>query len=212
MYRTSAIIFVVVLLGLSNGKAAELEGNWAMQISSGLGITVSPADKAGDFPYSFATSAELIYMVNDYFGLVPVALSYKRMGFDRDRFADVMSIPVSALDKDAASAWLISYTPGIYFEFPTNSKVRFFTLVCAGIYHSESSVTASSINYRDNVSENNFGFQNSAGIEFSVSSKAAIVARVKSVWVGKPSWNWWFFDKDESTKYFDISCGMKLYF
>ena len=208
MRRTTVLLIASIVLGFGVSMAGEAENYWALRYSSGLGITVSPADNSDIFPYSLAMSGEMVYMLNDRFGLTPFSVRYSRFGFDRYHYAFANGIPGSLLGGVDGSAWMLSYTPGVYLLLPLTSWVREYVSIGAGVNHFESSIDALAASRSS--SDNRFCLNLAVGFEFPVTARSSLVAGIEYFMAGRPDPGIWYFDKNKHTKFYDIQIGAKI--
>jgi hypothetical protein len=188
--------------------AGEAERHWSLRYSSGLGITVSPAENSDNFPYALAMTGDAVYMLNDMFGLVPLSVRYSRFGFDSFRYAYANGIQGSALGEVDGSAWMLSYAPGVYLLLPLTERVREYLQINAGVNHFESSIDA--LDASRATAENRLCLNLAVGFEFQVTERSSLVAGIEYFMAGKPDPGIWYFDKSKHTKFYDILFGAKV--
>jgi len=216
MLKNKSIAWLVALaliLNINSVRAADISGDWSIDLSMGPGIILAPDRISKIYPSSIFVSGDISYMVNEYFGLTPVAFTATRFNSEvgtaeklleygrelPDEVKDITGDP--ATYPASASAWGFFYTPGLLFKTSSEGALRGLIQLGMGLYREAEKIRI--FNFSRDYTSNNFALLVRGGIEADVTEKAAFVGTARYNWANT---------EGKSTSLLGFTGGVRFYF
>ncbi len=212
-FTCSAMILFSFVSLLAFGNQSKLQ----LGVSGGYGVVLAPDAFSDVLPASYGVSADLTYMFNSSFGIVPLAFTYQNFMLD-DKIKKMNDTYTGEFSLMKANGWLLGYTPGVFIRAAVSDRASFFVQAGAGIFRIKTSTSMyykqnldlypdgsgryALVNFGAKAGANEFGVQLGGGMEFRMSEKYSLTGKVRYNWI----------NTEESLSVIDFNGGVKLHF
>lgn len=200
-----ALPLFVGLLFLAVSLQAQ-ESRLSLVVETGPAFVTGPKAEKDVASWGWYGGAELMYRLNDNWGLIPLSLSYTRLSVDKDKFGTQLGGTVS----DASMSALM-LAPAIQVNTdPERAAMGFFQLG-AGWARTMSDVTGSvgGVAFDEDSKNNDFLLFLGGGIESKIAERVALLGKLKY---------WIIFNEEDNvadsgnTNGLNLGLGLRIYF